>query len=478
MKENTFSFLENAAMKWGSRTAIVEGNKRSIFKDLNDLALALCLKLEAAAHVKGKGIGFVCSNGSRFVSGLFACAKAGAVAMPILRGTKEKEIEELLNESQINILVAEKGNGFSFRETVLKTSLSGEFDLFVFQEIIPSQIDSVFHDAAFIRPSSGTTGSSKGVVISHRSVFERTEAANEGLMLDENCIMLWVMPMAFHFIVSVLLYVRYGVCMIISENFSARTLVQNANEFLATHLYASPLHYRLLASEKSDLKFETLKVAVSTSAHLEASVSKIFFEKYKLPVSQAYGIIEIGLPFINSETGNYRSESVGKVLPKYTAVILDDNMKEVKRGMKGAFAIKGPGMFSGYLWPMKKVEDVLVNSWFLTGDIAEMDEDGFVFVKGRSKSMINVSGNKVFPEEVEAVLKLHPGIADARAYAGRHPVTGEIVQAEVVLKTEKNGNEEEIISMCREQLLPYKVPQKIFFVKEIAKTKTGKISRA
>ena len=92
--------------------------------------------------------------------------------------------------------------------------------------------------------------------------------------------------------------------------------------------------------------------------------------------------------------------------------------------------------------------------------------------------MINVSGNKVFPEEVEAVLKMHSDVEDARVYGGRHPVTGELVEAEILLKPSKTADAEALIAHCREYLVPYKIPQRIFFVAEIQKTRTGKISRA
>ncbi len=476
MSYHVFSFLEEAAEKWNNKIAIVHDNKETSFSQLLIAADSLAQLLKQHADPNGKGMAFLCSNGSSFVSGLFSCSLAGAVVMPVLPGTKSAEIENLLQESAINYLLAEKGNSFSFKSHSKQISLNEDFDFYIFSEIKSQNIEQIFLGAAFIRPSSGTTGSSKGVVVSHKAVCERTAAANEGLMLNEQHTMLWVMPMAFHFIVSVLLYIRYGVRMIIANNFLADSIIRLSNQFKATHLYASPLHYRLLAADKGNLYFDTLKTAISTSALLELDVSQKFFERFNIHVEQAYGIIEIGLPLINTADNN-RLQSIGKALSAYQIAILDDEQNELPNNTPGAFAIKGPGMFSGYLWPVKKAEEVLVNSWFLTGDIAEKDNDGFVYIMGRSKSMINVSGNKVFPEEVETIIKLHPDVEDVRVYGGSHPVTGEIVEAEIILKTSAEKNTESIITFCRQHLVPYKIPQRIFFVNEIQKTKTGKIKR-
>ena len=477
MKFQVFSILEEAAEKWSINTAVYENGKSVTFNGLHASAYRLCVAIESVADLKGKGIALVCKNGSRFVSALFACAKAGMVVMPVLDGTKSSEIEMLLRESSISAVLTEKENQLSFLSPYTKHHVAEEFDLYIFLQIESVNINKVFPGSAFIRPSSGTTGASKGVVISHQAVFERTAAANDGLRLDHESRVLWVMPMAFHFVVSVVLYMRYGASIVICDDFAAESIIKNANRFRATHLYASPLHFRLLASEKSELKFETLHSAISTSAQLEPSVGKAFFEKYGISASQAYGIIEIGLPFINNQKDNSKVESIGKVLPAYKAAILDEKMKEVPPGTQGAFAIQGPGMFSGYLWPVKNISEVLSDGWFLTGDIAEMDKEGFVYIRGRIKSMINVSGNKVFPEEVEAILKMHPDIEDARVFGGAHPITGEIPEAEIVLRNSIQKNPEEIISFCRERLTAYKVPQRIYFVNEISKTKTGKVRR-
>ena len=376
---------------------------------------------------------------------------------------------------QRNLLLIEKNISLTLSEENTRINIDENFDLIIFNNITSESIINKFPDAAFIRPSSGTTGRSKGVVISHRAVFERIDAANQGLKLNEEDKVLWVLPMAFHFLVSIILYIKYGTGIIISDDFYAESVLENANKHKATMLYASPLHYRLLNSYGTDRKFDTLKTAICTSAGLEVESIAKFQEKFKLSICQAYGIIEIGLPLINNDPA--KSGSIGKALPAYQANIFDDEMNPLPACTNGDFAIKGPGMFSGYLWPQQPAEKVFYQSWFMTGDIAQMDLNGFVTISGRKKSVINISGNKVFPEEVENVLRSHPEIADVRVYKGTHALTGELVEAEIILAGNSHLSTMQIVSYCRKHLADIKIPQRIVFVDYINKTKTGKTIR-
>jgi len=193
-------------------------------------------------------------------------------------------------------------------------------------------------------------------------------------------------------------------------------------------------------------------------------------------VSQAYGIIEIGLPIVNHRSANQHPEAVGHALPAYKVAVLNDENEELPSGQLGQLAIAGPGMFDGYLYPPTLRQENLNGQWFMTGDLATKSEDGLITIKGREKSMINVSGNKVFPEEVEHVLNVHPGVKVSRVFGGKHPLLGEVVEAEIV-STGKSVDPEELIAHCREKLSTYKVPQRIRFVDELEMTATGKLKR-
>jgi len=480
MPFQSIDILREASSKWPDRVAIFHNGQKTTFQNLqlevNKLISLLTIVVSEKEH--GKIIGLLSGNNTNFITGLFAASAAGYVVMPIWKNLAPLEIEKVLEQSFTNIILIEKDASPLFTRQHERTTIDDHFDLITFTDIKCECINDKFPDAAFIRPSSGTTGNSKGVVISHQAVFERIIAANQGLELGPDDKVLWVLPMAFHFLVSICLYIYHGSSLIIIDDFFADSIIEESNRLHATLLYASPLHYRLLVASKGNEKFQTLKKAICTSAGVETGTIKKFKEKFDLNLSQAYGIIEIGLPLINLNNDPDKEGSIGKALEAYQVNILDEDQNEVPANTPGMFAIKGPGMFSGYLWPPQSKEDVLINSWFLTGDIAQIDKEGYVSINGRMKSMINVSGNKVFPEEVEAILRLHPKILDARVYKGSHSLTGEIVEAEIVLHENSTLSVAEINVLCRKHLAAIKIPQRISFVSEIQKTNTGKTIRA
>ena len=221
----------------------------------------------------------------------------------------------------------------------------------------------------------------------------------------------------------------------------------------------------------------SLKKVISTTTAISPAVCKQFEAAYNLPVSQAFGIIEVGLPIINLQQSSEHPEAVGIALPAFTVSILDDAYKVVSIGEVGHLAIKGPGMFDGYLSPPTTREEILKDGWFLTGDLASLSTDGLIEIKGRTKNIINVSGNKVFPNEVEEVINSYPSILNSKVYGQKHPLMGELVCADIMLVTKDGFDEEDLINYCRQALSSFKVPQRIVIVDHIEMTASGKIKR-
>jgi acyl-coenzyme A synthetase/AMP-(fatty) acid ligase len=223
----------------------------------------------------------------------------------------------------------------------------------------------------------------------------------------------------------------------------------------------------------------TLKVAISTSSAIPPNIAKAFTHRFNVPVTQAYGIIEAGLPLLDSLLGDTDPQSVGYPTDGFSVALLDDDNLPLPmpEGQVGRLAIRGPGLFDAYLKPWRTAEQVMSCGWFLTGDLARCQADGRVIICGREKTMINVSGNKAFPEEIESVLNAHPDIAACRVFGQVHPLLGEVVCAEVVLKQQAELDVEALLQYCRQRLSTYKVPQRVQIVTQIKYTSSGKVKR-
>jgi long-chain acyl-CoA synthetase len=328
-----------------------------------------------------------------------------------------------------------------------------------------------------IRFSSGTTGRSKGVVLSHRKLRERIEAANAALAIGPGDRVLWMLPMAHHFAVSIMLYLYHGACTVIGESRLAEEILETALSSRATVIYAAPFHYALLAADNSGHPWPDLRLAVSTAAALPTQVARKFSHRYQKHISQGLGIIEIGLPLLNTSGAAETPEAVGRPLPAYDVELRDEEGRHVGIGKSGELWIKGPGMFDAYFSPWQTLDELCVDGWFPTGDLAQADAAGRIHIRGRKHGVINVSGMKVFPEEVEAVISQHPHVAACRVYGMNHPMVGTIPIAEIQAHAGFPPSVMELSKWCRARLSAYKIPARFRVVERLETTASGKIRR-
>ncbi len=352
---------------------------------------------------------------------------------------------------------------------VVPLNFAPEFDEAAFAALQP----------AFIRFSSGTTGHSKGIVLSHQRLLERVLAANRGLEITAADRVVWMLPMAHHFAVSIVLYLLHGAATVLVESHLAADVLAEARRHGGTVIYGSPFHYALLAGESSGDPWPSLRLAVSTAAALSAATAVAFDARYGVALCQGLGLIEVGLPLLNVDAAREQPTAVGRALPDFAAEVRDDAGAAVAAGEVGELFVRGRGMFDAYLSPWRSREEALEEGWFRTGDLASMDAGGCVTLRGRRHSVINVAGMKVFPEEVEAVLNAHPAVAASRVIGRAHPQIGALPVAELVLRNPATPPQiAALIAHCRAALSTYKIPMDFRFVDELPRTASGKIRRA
>ena len=473
-----YDVLKDAAQKWPHLPAVYDEFGMLTFSELYSETETLKQQLIQLGITKGMGVGVMAKNSRNFISGIFAVVGCGATVMPMSHQLKNAEIDDVLEEAQLHAILDDRSGAQPIANVDTNIPMNMDSFRFAFSNVnISKPFAAHVANPAFIRFTSGTTGKSKGVIISHQSAIERIDAANKTLELGTSDVVVWVLPMAYHFVVSILLYIRFGTAIAIAKDFLSNNIIDITNEHGGTLLYASPMQIRLLSSNADDVTMPTLKKVISTSAAISVDICKAFKHRFGIDVSQAYGIIEIGLPMINFVKSAEHPDAVGYALPDYQVEILDEDNNPLPNGKIGHLAIKGPGMFDAYLTPARLRQDVLKNGYFLTADFASKSADGLVKVAGREKSMINVSGNKVFPEEVEKVLETLEEIKLARISGTPHPLMGQIIQAELVLNDGATIDVEEVLTYCRKRLSTYKIPQRVTIVESLPITGSGKLQR-
>ncbi len=210
---------------------------------------------------------------------------------------------------------------------------------------------------------------------------------------------------------------------------------------------------------------------MSTAAALDQKTADKFQRRFHQPLVQGLGIIEVGLPLLNLDAPADCAEAIGMPLPAYQCQLRDEH-----EGV-GELCLRGPGMFDAYLDPWQPRASVLdEEGWFATGDLARRDAEGRIFLCGRRKSVINVGGMKVFPEEVERVLDAHPKVQRSFVEARAHPLFGEVPVARYIPGAPA-PTLAELRAHCREHLASYKIPLIFSVVTSLPTTASGKLLR-
>jgi long-chain acyl-CoA synthetase len=456
------------------KTAIVEGDRTITYGELLDRITDLADLLTARGVCAGQRIAFRSSDGIDYVIGALALLQCGAAVVPVADSLTATEIQETIDRIDVH--------GILTQMTMPSAGIDSSEPLnnaFRFQPRRASALhEQECRDmgAAFIRFSSGTTGESKGVVLSHRTIVDRTDAANQGLAISDGDVILWVLGMSHHFVVSILLFLRKGATIIVANQNFPFSIIEAAQQFPITFIYGSPVHYYLLAISDavSPQALSRVRMAISTSMKMPLAICTQFTSKFAISPREAYGIIEIGLPFINTDS-NAGENTVGRILPDYQLRIANPDEHGV-----GEVLIKGKGMFDAYFSPWRPREQCLDDGWFDTGDLGRLDDRGRLCLLGRSKTVLVCAGMKVFPEEVEEVINAMPGVRTSLVSGRDHPQYGQVPVAQVVIAADVSDPDTllaELRAHCFAKLSSYKVPIEFRAVPELAKTPSGKIAR-
>jgi long-chain acyl-CoA synthetase len=454
---NLTEFLDSSADRWPDKAALIEEDSIISYADLARQTAAFASQLQALRLPPGARVGLSFPNSVAYVALTFALWRLQLIVVPIPTECTPEEISDLCASMQLAGILSQKSGTQS-------TRVSAEC---FFHRLTPAaQPDNHGLNIAFIRFTSGTTNSRKGVVLSHETIRDRVLTANKALGIGPDDTVMWCLPMSHHFLITIVLYLSRGASIVLARHVVAQPFLEAVERWRGTVLYATPFQYALLARDTAGANLSSVRLAVSTTCPLPQDVAEDFLEQFRIPLVQALGIIELGLVSLNSHDPQGRWDSVGRPLSDHRVRIAAPDADGF-----GELTISGPGFFDAYAAPWLSRAQVLRDGWFVTGDIGRVDEDGFLFLAGRKTAVINFAGRKVFAEEIEAVLNRHPAVRECRVYGRPHQHLGEVIEGDVVL-TQPDASVALLRDFCRANLAGYKIPSQLNVVSALPRTAT------
>ncbi|MGR9106684.1 MAG: AMP-binding protein [Gammaproteobacteria bacterium] len=341
-------------------------------------------------------------------------------------------------------------------------------------------------DPAFLQYTGGTTGLAKGAILSHGNILaniEQTRLWVRGHLRERAERVIVALPLyhIFGLTINFLSNLQFGgLHVLIADPRDTKALIKTLEKTgFSVFPGVNALFARLLTTAAfGKLNFRDLRLVTGGGAAVQSAVAENWQKLTGMPICQAYGLTEAS-PGVCCNPLNLReyTGSVGLPVPSTLIRVCDEHDRPVDAGEAGELQVKGPQVMQGYWNKPEETRAVLsADGWLKTGDVARIDEKGFVWIVDRIKDLIIVSGFNVYPNEVEDVLNAHPDIADAGVIGIPHECYGEIVVAFVV-KAVDSLTKADIEQYCRQHLVGYKVPKEIRFVNSIPKSPIGKVLR-
>lgn len=446
---------------------------------------------------KGDRVALLCSNGRYFVDVYFAALGLGAVTVPLNPASPAPEIEREVSTVGAKVVVVEPLAAHAWAQIdrakvpTVEHVVSTEPDTVAsadsaFDDLLGSgrveTIDVDADDLAALIFTSGTAGSPRAAMLSHGNLLANLEQSRSTDGIREADVVFGVLPMFHIFGLNVVLGLSLarGATVVLVQRFDPFTALETIAERGITVIPGAPslwLAFSHFAEAPAD-SFATVRLALTGAAKMPEEPTRQLEQRFGLVLREGYGLTEAS-PVVTSSAGLApKVGSVGKVLDGIQVRLVDEHGDDALQGDSGEIWVKGPNVFKGYLNEPEATARVLTaDGWLRTGDIAVVDDDGYLYLVDRAKDLIIVSGFNVFPAEVEEVLMGHPDVLEVGVVGVPHPHTGEAVKAFVVLKPGATAHEDTLVSWCLDNLARYKCPAKILFVDQLPRNVSGKLLR-
>lgn len=524
--QSLVDMFEQATARYADQPAFMNMGEVMTFRKLEERSRAFAAYLQQGLGLqKGDRVALMMPNLLQYPVALFGILRAGMVVVNVNPLYTPRELEHQLNDSGASAIVIVSNFAHTLEKVVEKTQVKhviltrmgdqlsaakGTLVNFVVKYVkrlvpkyhLPDAIsfrsalqhgyrlqyikpEIINDDLAFLQYTGGTTGVAKGAMLTHRNMLanlEQVRAAYSPLLFERKELVVTALPLyhIFALTMNCLLFIELGgQNLLITNPRDIPGLVKELAKYPFTAMTGVNTLFNALLNNKEfqQLDFSSLHLSAGGGMPVQQVVAERWEKLTGRFLLEGYGLTECApLVSANPHDMDYHSGSIGLPVPSTEVKLIDDEGEEVPPGEPGELCVKGPQVMLGYWQRPDATDEILQEGWLRTGDIAVMDDEGFMRIVDRKKDMILVSGFNVYPNEIEDVVMQHSGVLEVAAVGVPSGASGEAVKIFVV-KKDASLTEEALIVFCRRHLTGYKVPKLVEFREELPKSNVGKILR-
>jgi long-chain acyl-CoA synthetase len=486
---NVAQHVERAAAWFPDHPAILFEGRAVSYRELDTRAGRLARALIAHGVQRGDRVALYLPNIPEFAVCYLGALKAGAIAVSINAIFKADEVAFIVDDAGARVLFTTgdlldqvRRDDCPSLEHVVVVEGDGRGHPALADWLAagaPARaLDLDRDEPAVLLYTSGTTGVPKGATLSHGNVVFNDYACAHHMGVRQTDRLLCFLPLFHVFGQNAIMNAAFAACatVLLHRRFVPDQVLDSIQRERATMFFAVPtIFINLLAADLGRWDLSSIRYEFSAAATMPQEISRRWTERFGRPVYEGYGLTECSPFACYNHDFRHKFGSVGTAVENVELKILDADGHELPRGEWGEICINGPGVMKGYWGRAADTAAAIRGGWLRSGDIGTMDDEGYVFIVDRVKDMINVSGFKVWPAEVEQVLYRHPAVREAAIYGVADPVKGEAVKASIVLREGAAATVADVIAYCRERMAVYKAPAEVEFVAELPRSATGKI---
>jgi long-chain acyl-CoA synthetase len=483
------SVLSDRALKFPKKVCIKFDKRKLTFADVDRAVTLTAGGLQALGMNKREGVSILMENCPEYIIAYFAILRAGGIAIPINTFLTAREILHILNDSGSRILIYSQNFLSSIEEIKKENSDLIAVYFHEIQERMMEESDVENSEIAALIYTSGTTGFPKGAMLTHKNLISNAEACRKVMNVSHKDKILLFLPLfhSFSFTVCVILPIYCGFSIVLLSSIKPfSNVIKSIFRDRITFFVAIPAVYNILSKKKLPFFFKfiikffvNIKVCVSGAAALPENTLRTFEKRFNIPLLEGYGLTEASpVVSVNPLTKKRKPGSVGIPLPGIEVAVVGDEGEKLSAGHVGELIVRGPNVMEGYFNRSDETSRVLRNGWLYTGDMAKIDEDGYIYIVDRKKDLIIVDGMNIYPREVEDIVLRHPSVEECAMIGIPDGKGSELPTLFIKKKENAMYDENEMRNYLKTFIARFKMPRRIICVDEFPKTATGKIKKA